>query len=242
LGRSGYAVKLIFFPANQLTARRARGQPACVRRILLLTLLTLLPVALGIAPGGARGDLPKLVGTVGPGFTIDLADASGKHVDVLPAGQYELLVHDLSSEHNFVLGSKTTGARIASTEVPSVGDETFTISLSPGPYAYACSPHFEVMNGRLQVVAAAPVETPLSGKVTSRTVTLSAKSVAAGPVKLTVSDASRKRNFHLVGAGVNRKTGKAFAGKVTWHLDLAAGTYKFGSDPRLTGRLVVRAG
>jgi plastocyanin len=208
-----------------------------VRRILLVTLL---PLALGTA-SGARGDLPKLVGTVGPGFTIDLADASGKHVDVLPAGQYELLVHDLSSEHNFVLGSKTTGARIASTEVAFVGDETFTISLGPGPYAYACSPHFEVMNGRLQVVAAAPAETPLSARVTSSAVTLSTKRVAAGAVKLTVSDGSRKRNFHLVGAGVNRKTGRAFTGKVTWHLDLAAGTYKFGSDPRLTGRLVVRA-
>ena len=203
--------------------------------------LTLLPLALGTAPG-ARGDLPKLVGTVGPGFTIDLGDANGKHVDVLTAGQYELRVHDLSPEHNFVLGSKTTGARIASTEVEFVGDQTFTISLAPGPYAYACSPHFEIMNGRLQVVLAAPAETPLSAKVTSRAVTLSTKRVSAGPIKMTVSDGSRARNFHLVGDGVNRKTGKAFTGKVTWHLDLAAGTYKFGSDPRLTGRLVVRAG
>jgi hypothetical protein len=206
-----------------------------------MLLLVLLPLALGTAPG-ASGDLPKLVGTVGPGFTIDLADATGRHADVLTAGQYELLVHDLSAEHNFVLGSKTTGERVASTEVPFVGDQTFTISLAPGPYAYACSPHFEVMNGRLQVIAPAPAESPLSAKVTSRAVTLSTKSVAAGPFKLTVSDGSRTRNFHLVGAGVNRKTGKAFTGKVTWHIDLASGTHRFGSDPRLTGRLVVRAG
>ena len=43
------------------------------------------------------------------------------------------------------------------------------------------------------------------------------------------------RNFHLVGPGVNRKTGKTFTGNVTWRFELAAGTYKFGSDPRLTG-------
>ena len=70
---------------------------------------------------------------------------------------------------------------------------------------------------------------------------LSPKTVTAGAVKLTVTDSSKTRNFHLVGPGVNRKTSKKFAGKVTWRLDLAAGTYKFGSDPRLTGRLVVRA-
>jgi hypothetical protein len=48
-------------------------------------------------------------------------------------------------------------------------------------------------------------------------------------------------NFHLVGAGVKPQDGMAFTGNVTWHLDLVAGTYKFGSDPRLTGRLAVRA-
>jgi hypothetical protein len=208
-----------------------------VRRIWALLLL---PLALGTAQG-ATGETPRLVGTVGPGFTIDLADASGKHVDVLPAGQYELLVHDLSSEHNFVLGSKTTGARIASTEVPFVGDQTFSISLASGPYAYACSPHFEIMNGRLQVVAATPAETAVSARVTARSVTLVPKVLAAGAVKVTVTDSSRTRNFHLLGSGVNRKTGKTFTGKASWRLDLAAGTYKFGSDPRLTGRLVVRA-
>jgi plastocyanin len=207
-----------------------------VRRIWALLLL---PLALGTAQG-AVGDVPKLVGTVGPGFTIDLADASGKHVDVLPAGQYELLVHDLSAEHNFVLGSKTTGARIASTEVPFVGDETFTISLAAGPYAYACSPHFEIMNGRLQVVAVAAPETTAAARVNARTATVSPRALTAGAVKLTVTDSSRTRNFHFVGSGVNRKTGKTFTGKVTWRLDLAAGTYRFGSDPRLTGRLVVR--
>jgi hypothetical protein len=109
-----------------------------------------------VAGRGEGAELPRLVGTVGPGFTIDLADASGAHVNSLTAGRYELLVHDLSSEHNFVLGSKTTGQRLVQTEVEFVGDRSFTIDLASGLYAYACSPHFETMNGSFIVVSAPP--------------------------------------------------------------------------------------
>src|SRR5919202_1571270 len=98
-----------------------------------MLLLLLLPLALGTAPA-VGAEPPLLVGTVGPGFTIDLADANGKHVDTLRPGQYQLLVHDLSDQHNFVLGSKLTGARLASTDVPFVGDQTFTIDLHVGDY------------------------------------------------------------------------------------------------------------
>jgi plastocyanin len=209
-----------------------------VPKLLLLALLTL---AL-IPPGSASADVPLLVGTVGPGFTIDLADANGKHVDLLVEGRYELLVHDLADVHNFVLGSKTTGARLASTEVEFVGDQTFTIDLAAGQYAYACSPHFEVMNGHFQVVSPTTpvVETKtLSAKVDARSLSLSAKRVAAGRYRLTVLDRSKLRNFHLVGPGVNKRTGKRFTGRVTWTLQLGAGTYRFGSDPRLSGKLVV---
>jgi plastocyanin len=174
-------------------------------------LLPLALVTLALIPAGsASGDVTQLVGTVGPGFTIDLADANGKHVDVLVEGRYELLVHDLSDVHNFVLGSKTTGARLASTEVEFVGDQTFTIDLAPGQYAYACSPHFQVMNGSLRVLAATPpvVDTkPLSAKVDARSLSLSAKKVTAGRYRLTVVDRSKSRNFHLVGPGVNKRTG-----------------------------------
>lgn len=189
----------------------------------------------------AKGDTPPLlIGTDGPGFTIDLTDANGKHVDVLTSGTYTLLVHDLSDIHNFALGSQTTNTRLLTTSIEFVGDETYTLDLPPGSYAYACSAHFETMNGRFRVIAAPSPSTPtLSAKVTSRSVSLSAKTVTAGSYRLTVFDRSRTRNFHLVGPGVNRRTGKAFTGRMTWKLQLAEGTYRFGSDPRLTGRLVV---
>jgi len=152
-------------------------------------------------------------------------------------------VHDLSDVHNFALGNQTTNTRLFTGGIEFVGDETFTLDLAPGSYAYACSAHPDTMNGRFRVIAAAPppvATKTLSAKVTSGAVSLSAKAVTAGPYKLTVADRSRSRNFHVVGPGVNRRTGKTFMGSVTWRLELAAGKYKFGSDPRLTGRLVVR--
>jgi hypothetical protein len=220
---------------------RAEGgrEPVCVRKVLLFALL---PLVLGTSPA-VGSDLTQLVGTVGPGFTIDLTDANGKHVDVLTEGRYEVLVHDLSDVHNFALGNATTNTRIFTGGIEFVGDETFTVDLAPGSYAYACSAHPDTMNGRFRVIATPPppvTTKTLSAKVTSRAVSISATAVTAGSYKLTVADRSKSRNFHVVGPGVNRRTGKAFTGSVTWRVQLAAGKYKFGSDPRLTGRLVVR--
>ena len=76
--------------------------------------------------------------------------------------------------------------------------------------------------------------------MTAGGVSISAKSVDAGAYKLTVVDRSRTRNFHLVGSGIDRRTSKRFMGSVTWRLELEPGRYRFGSDPRLSGRLVVR--
>ena len=210
-----------------------------MRRIVLLALLAL---ALGTAPV-ASGDLPTLVGTVGPGFTIDLQDANGKHVDVLTAGTYTLLVHDLSDVHNFALGSQTTNTRILTGSVEGVGDETYTLDLAPGRYAYACSAHPDTMNGTFIVVAPRTSSPPkLSARVSNGAVSLAPKNVAAGTYRVSVVDGSKTRNFHLLGRGVDKKTGKAFRGSTAWTVALTAGTYKFGSDPRLTGRLVVRGG
>jgi hypothetical protein len=97
--------------------------------------------------------------------------------------------------------------RLAATEVEFVGDQTFTIDLVPGLYAYACSPHFQTMNGHLQVVGApspapapAPVAAPkaLAATVGAKTLSLSARRVSPGLYRLSVSDRSRTRNFHLV--------------------------------------------
>ena len=198
-------------------------------------MLLLLAIAAVLLTAGPHADAPAhLVGTVGPGFTIDLADADGNHVDSVVAGRYEILVHDLSDMHNFVLGNKATGARPVTTEVEFVGDRTFTVDLVAGLYGYACSPHFQTMNGSLTVVPSRQ-----TASVGARSVYLSATHLPPGSYSIAVTDRSPSRNFHLSGPGVERRTSKAFTGKVTWKLPLAAGTYRFGSDPKLRGRLTV---
>jgi hypothetical protein len=204
-------------------------------------------VFLLVAPAGHTNDLPLLVGTVGPGFTIDLADATGKHVDLLEEGSYVLLVHDQSDIHNFVLGKKETGERAASTEVEFVGDQSFTIKLTPGHWVYACSPHFQTMFGSFVAVRAGTVTTPaapakakrLTARMTAGGATLSARRASPGRYAITVVDRSRTRGFRLVGPGVNRRTSAAFIGTTVWNVRLARGTYRFGTGARLAGRLIV---
>src|SRR3954447_3996468 len=124
-----------------------------------IRILSFVALACALLPRAARADNPVLVATVGPGFTIGIADANGKHVDVVTAGHYTLVVHDLSAEHNFVLANKPDGLRLrVETPVEFVGGKTFEIDLAPGRYGYACSPHWEVMNGSLAAVT--PSTTP----------------------------------------------------------------------------------
>jgi len=211
-----------------------------------IRILALLALACAVLPGAARAENPVLVATVGPGFTIGLADANGKAVDVVTAGHYTLVVHDLSAEHNFVLANKPDGLRLrVETTVEFVGDKSFEIDLAEGRYGYACSPHWQVMNGSLTAIE--PTGTPTAPAVKSLranvpkagALTLSSKRVAPGRYRITVTDRSATRNFHLVGPGVNRRTGRAFVGTATWTVTLSRGTYRFGNDPARPGRLVV---
>jgi hypothetical protein len=227
------------FWAKKLPRAGRRRKVAGMRRAILPGVLLLLLAA----PVAAGDDNPTLVGTVGPGFTIDLADAGGKHVDVLTAGTYTLLVHDQSEIHNFHLANKPDGLQLdVQTAVEFVGDQTFTIQLVPGRYAYACAPHWQVMNGSFTVVPAAPVVHPLSAGIDAKgRATLSAHSLAAGTYAISVRDRSRSAGFRLTGPGVNRRTGKTFTGSVTWKATLQKGTYRYGVDGAKTLRtLVVR--
>lgn len=57
-----------------------------------------------------------------------------------------------------------------------------------------------------------------------------------------VTDASRRDNFHLVGPGVNRRTGLRFKGTARWTVHVRSGIYRYRSDrphSRLQGRFQV---
>jgi hypothetical protein len=125
--------------------------------------------------------------------------------------------------------------------VPFVGDASFDVDLTAGNYAYACAPHFETMNGRFLVLTPLPPPPKkLSGAVTAAgRATLTPRKVAAGRSRLTVRDRSKARGFRLVGVGVPKTTARKFVGSRSWTFRLRAGTYRFGTDKRLTGRLIV---
>lgn len=188
----------------------------------------------------ARADNPRLVATVGrnDSFTISLRDPSGAPVTHIDAGTYDIEVHDLSEMHNFRLHGP--GVEQA-TDIGSKEEVVWTVSLGDGKYRFECSPHASVMNGWFTVGTVAP--TPLAASVgPKRTISLKPKIVEVGPATVTVNDRSRTDNLHLTGPGVNKKTGVAFRGRVTWNVSLQPGSYTYRSDKhkRLRGSFVVR--
>jgi hypothetical protein len=69
-------------------------------------LATLVVAVAGLAVAGAAlsqtQSTPKLVGTVGPGYTIKLTKA-GVKVKSLKAGTYKFVISDKSPLHNFTV-------------------------------------------------------------------------------------------------------------------------------------------
>jgi len=66
--------------------------------------------------------------------------------------------------------------------------------------------------------------------------------IPAGRHIFVIRDRSSRHNFHLLGPGVDRKTGVAFTGRRRWSVRLQAGTYRYRCDPHRTtmrGRFAV---
>ena len=116
--------------------------------------LAIAVAGIWIAPGSTRaaadGQLEAIVGT-NDGFDITLNDANGNKVARLAPGTYTIVVHDRSALHNFHMASNTDPTVDFRTGIEFVGDETFTVTFKPGlRYAYACEPHFQVDERRVQ--------------------------------------------------------------------------------------------
>ena len=201
--------------------------------------------ALALVPGAATAPAQAvpLVGTVGPGFTITLADAGGRLVTQLDPGTYEITVRDLSDEHNFRL----FGPGVEQfTPVETTGTVTWTVTFREGRYTVVCDPHSTQMFQRFTVGNPPPVTTPKPPPATPKllatvgpksTISLRSASgaalhhgVKAGTYSIVVRDRSKLHNFHLVGKGVNRRSSVAAVGTTTWKLKLAKGPLRFYSD------------
>jgi plastocyanin len=205
-------------------------------RPLLLFPLVLAAVLL---PGAAHSaaTATALNVTVGPGFSIKVADANGKTVTQLDPGDYSITIRNLSpsSEHNFHL----TGPGIDKASAFDNTTVTWDVTFVDGTYKWQCDAHPTIMKGSFRVGAAPPpppAPKKLTGKVgPKKTISLkkgtaAVKALVAGRYKLVVTDATKADNFHLTGPGVNKKTGVKFKGGATWTLTFKKGKYTFRSD------------
>jgi uncharacterized cupredoxin-like copper-binding protein len=117
-----------------------------LRRVLFS--LAVLGSVFAISTAGSAAT-PKLVGTSGPGFTITVT-MGGKAVKTLKAGTYTLVVHDMSSIHNFHLIGPGISKK---TTVPFTGTQTWTVKLKAGKYTFQCDVHFASgMKGTFRVM------------------------------------------------------------------------------------------
>jgi plastocyanin len=212
--------------------------------------VALTAALLGAGSGaGAPAQATKLVGTVGPGFTITLRDAQGAVVSRLDPGTYEIEVRDLAEEHNFHL--RGPGVDRA-TSVAGTGTETWTVTLRDGTYTFLCDPHSTSMRGTFTVGTPTSKPPPLVVTAKSRlfltsgpgfTITLrtaagaDVKQMKLGTYTVVVRDRSRIHNARIVAPGFNRATTLPFVGNQTWRVKLAKpGTLRFLCDPHaLTG-------
>ena len=200
--------------------------------------LLLLPLVLAavLLPGSGRAAEPVVLlkGTVGPGFSIAVRDAQNQAVTRVKAGSYAIQVQDMSIEHNFHFKGPGVDQK---TEVETTGTVTWNVTLVDGKYTFVCDAHPAQMKGVLNVGPPPPAPKKLSAKVgPKRTISLKSasgavvKTLKAGSYKIAVRDATKSDNFHLVGPGVNKKTGVKFRGAVTWTLKLKAGKHTVRSD------------
>ena len=220
-------------------------------RTLLIGIVALVAVSI---PAAATGE-PNvtLTGAVGPGFNISLKNPDGTGVNHLDRGTYDITVTDSAIEHNFHLSGPGVDQK---TDVEAMGTVNWTVTITDGTYTFICDAHPTQMKGSFTAGNVQPPPPPppppppagkLSGRVTTNAISLrnggsKVRSLTAKKYKVTVSDTSKTQNFHLMGPGVNKKTGVAARAKATWTLTLKPGKYTYRSDKsrKLRGTFTVK--
>ncbi len=123
-----------------------------MKRIALLLLAPGLAAAVFLVP--AQASTPKLIGTVGPGYTITLKQGTAK-VKTLKAGKYVFVITDKASIHNFTIEREKGGPKIEKTLTGTSfqGKKTVTVTLKKGSWKYYCSIHEPQMFGFFKVTS-----------------------------------------------------------------------------------------
>jgi len=106
---------------------------------------------LALSSTASAASTPKtVVGTVGPGFTINLT-LGGKKVTTLKQGvRYRFVISDRASIHDFHLSGP--GLNRVLTSVTFTGTKSVVLTLRKGVYRYVCDPHASFMHGSFRVV------------------------------------------------------------------------------------------
>src|SRR5262245_60698395 len=223
------------------------------RAVAVLAVLAAAVVATALlAPGGRAGGNPKLFGSVTSNAVILLRDAAGNRVTQIDPGTYDIVVQDTATGHNFHLSGPGVDRF---TDVEGTGTETWTVTIREGRYLYVCDPHSSVMRGTFTAgnpppPAPPPPLPPVPAPATKLTGTVgpgytivlrtaagrAVRSLKVGRYAITVRDRASTHNFHLIGAGVNRKTGIAYRGTPAkaWTVTLKKGTLRWLCDPHAT--------
>ena len=121
-------------------------------------LVTLAGIATALAVAGtalSQGQAtPKLVGTVGPDFSITLKKGTTK-VKTLKAGKYLFVISDKASIHNFTIEREKGGPKIEKTLTGTMftGKKTVAMTLKKGTWKYYCSVHESSMFGFFKVTS-----------------------------------------------------------------------------------------
>ncbi len=123
-----------------------------MKRIALLLLAPGLAAAVFLV--SAQASTPRLIGTVGPGYTITLKKGTAK-VKTLKAGKYTFVVTDKASIHNFTIEREKGGPKIEKTLTGTSfqGKKTVTVTLKKGSWKFYCSIHEPQMFGFFKVTS-----------------------------------------------------------------------------------------
>jgi hypothetical protein len=115
-----------------------------MRKVLILMFTAVVVGAVLVAGASAkRSATPVLIGTVGPGYTINLK-LNSKVVKTLKAGTYKVVIHDKATIHGWSLDGPHGFAKDIS-PVPFVGTKTVTLKLKAGKYKLYCPSHESTM-------------------------------------------------------------------------------------------------
>jgi plastocyanin len=118
-----------------------------MRKPLLLALAGIAALVVVGAAFSQSSSATKLVGTVGPSYTIKLTK-NGAKVKTLKAGKYTFAITDKSSMHDFTLEQEKGGKfEKHLTSVTFTGKKAATVTLKRGKWKYYCSVHEPEMFG-----------------------------------------------------------------------------------------------